>query len=337
LLEVFNSDELGAAVDSVMSEVSLHSAVPHFTMVEGVPGCGKTYEIVEELKKGRKAGLRQLYVAATRGSTAGVIFEVAGIRIDSGESCVYRSDDMEIRTLDSYLLNSDFTADVVYMDETVMAHAGQLLAVAFRSGAGTVRCYGDSQQVTFCSFTDEMVLSYESIVQFCASVEYRWISHRSAPDVCRMWADKYGRGYEPCVCHAKEKEGKSMSLHRIKSAADVPKTKGVRYIVFTQAEKVALHGALGLGVSIGVARSDKNGGLATVHEDQGTTWDRVYVVRLNAIYDRKASPLAPSIFNREAYCLTASTRHVKEFRYYTVCREEDVLTKRLSASVRSAR
>lgn len=67
------------------------------------------------------------------------------------------------RTIDSYLLNRRDKYARVYVDEVIMAHAGNIVAVAYFSGATEVICLGDTAQIPFISRTPSVTAVHQLI------------------------------------------------------------------------------------------------------------------------------------------------------------------------------
>lgn len=319
----FNQETLSREAEQVCIRRGIMTLPGKIDFVQGVPGAGKTTEIIAELKDAKQHVRSMLYLSATRSSAEKVRAAVWGAE---------RRGRSTVMTCDSYLMNSNEEFDVLHLDEAPMVHAGQIYSIVLKTGARKVILWGDFQQIPYCSFTDVFRTPNASIERDCVLVR-RSRTHRVRLDVCAAWIDKYDGEFFPCDCceHIQQSE-ESWSMRRISSVSEVPMRDNTRYMVFTQQEKVALHQALGFGASVDVLRLKEDGGLATVHEDQGATYDHVIVVRSVSRWDKKKDPLAPSIYNRVAYALTASTRHKYTFEYFTTSDEDDELCKRYVAS-----
>jgi len=148
-----------------------------------------------------------------------------------------------------------------------------------------------------------------------------------------MWLDQYP-WYYPCECcgDVEEKQRDSMEVRHISSVADVVYAKDVRYHAYKREGKDELKAGLNLRGDPDSLRAMENAGLATVHEDQGSTHDNVHTVRLDDVYDKNASPVNPSLYNRECYVLTDTTRHKKAYVYSTLSSEVDCIIKRVERS-----
>lgn len=323
-LEVYNQDQLANVVETVKNLRVSVVDVPAMRFVQGVFGAGKTREVISLLRGGRTEGKAILYLSATR-SSATQVRDAVWQDDSRGLQCV--------RTLDSYLLNSSEEFTDLVVDEAPMAHSAQIIAACLKSGARSVVCYGDRQQIPWVSFADAYPTPLQDGGWLFVSIEERPVTHRCRLDVCAAWVDKYDGRLYPCTCceHVLEST-ESMSVERIRSVVQVPRVDGMRYMVFTQAEKVELASHLGLTANITVLREMKKGGLATVHEDQGMTHDKVILVRLRSRFDRKRDAVNPDIYNNPKYALTAMTRHRLSFVYYTTSEENDQVCQRVVAS-----
>jgi len=294
--------------------------------VQGAFGCGKTRRIVTEIAIRVAAGEKAAYLSATVASVDRVVADLRRVGIDGSQFC---------RTLDAYLLNRDEQYDVVYVDEAPMAHFGQMVACLAKMAVHEVFMFGDFKQIPFCSFTSdrEYATPLADLTPWVRIISKMVELHRTPYDVLAAWNDVYGGALRACRCceHVRSNHS-SMELVRIRDVSLVPYVTSARYVTFTHADKEKLHKVLGFTLPVDVLKVRDEGGLSTVHEDQGGTHDQVILVRATAKYDPKESLEAPAIFNRLPYVLVATTRHKKKFSYYTVSVEDDVVCRRIAIS-----
>jgi len=239
-----------------------------------------------------------------------------------------------VKTLDSYLINGKHPTDVLAIDEFPMAHSGKLDAAVSITGAKDVRLYGDGRQIPYDAFTAEFNVKYASIGGTVPSERIRFLSktHRNNADVCAAWVDLYPSIYPCDCCRVGTRHEQSLKWEKIGSLADVRKEERTRYHTYTRAEADDLSEALGMREDRDVLKRMIDGGISTVHEDQGATHTKVRTVRSQADYDKNASLANPSLFNRLNYVLTDMTRHKESYTYSTVSTERDMVIKRVEAS-----
>jgi len=330
---VFNGEELARAAECLWLEQAAVTEFAKFDFVNGVPGAGKTRVLRGEMLEAL-ADLdlpEVVYVSATKGSASAVRQRVYGDDVRGKEV---------VRTADSFLRwglrarAGDARPVRLVVDEAPMLHAGQVMACVLRAGLSVAALYGDFHQIPYCSFVAERLFPVlrSSLVPF-SRVTHMSRSHRLAVDACAAWVDVYDGRLFSCSCCHLDRGASTMSVRQVATLADIVYEPGVRYLVFTQAERVTLLCHLGFAADVQVVRAMDEGGLATVHEDQGATHARVCLVRLVPRWDVKASALAPSLYNRQAYVLSAMTRHVDSFVYVTLSAEVDLVRRRVAASV----
>nr|QWC36511.1 polyprotein [Bemisia tabaci bromo-like virus 3] len=270
---------------SVLESLDLTSCASSYTLVEGVPGCGKTTELIS------RSDSRDLILTVTR-STA----EEIRARLPTDK----RS--MEVRTLDSYILNSQKNYDVVWLDEALMLHPGEIDFVALLSKASTIYLYGDSHQLGFIPRVSGYHLSY-NITTSVSSIELRSLSYRCPLDVATLFSPVYSTKFfstSPVI--------NSIRILNIANLSAVPSIPDVKYLVFTQEEKQTL--------------APKYPNVNTIHEVQGQTFSKVFLVRV------RATRLA--LYDSEPHHLVALTRHKISFVYYTTV-PDDSLSKTLKS------
>jgi len=239
-----------------------------------------------------------------------------------------------VMTLDRYLMHIKAKAALVRIDEFSMVHAGKIDAVVSLARAHDVHLYGDGRQIPYDPFCSEFNMRYAKFGRTIPSenIEFIGKSHRCMEDTCAMWLDQYPFFYPCDCCNVGMKERTSMQVVRIRSVADIPFESDARYHAYKQEEKDELRIGLNMRGDAQSLRAKENSGLATVHEDQGSTHEKVRTARLNVIYDKNASARNPSLYNRVNYVLTDTTRHTKDYVYYTMCEEDDVVVQRVRLS-----
>lgn len=327
-LKVWNGLDLAAAVSYALDYGVVRPMRGSYSVVLGVPGAGKTYGMMkllaEDVKQGRANDFLVLSITNASARAArkyGAEFGIATRLLDA-----------RVMTLDKYLLHSKFSAAVVCVDEFPMNHIAKVDAAVSISGAMDVRICGDARQIPYDPFCSEFEMKHATLAGSVdeSSVVFLPETHRVAEDVCAMWLDQYPSIYPCACCGGDEKKRSTVSVERVTDVDMMRCEPGVRYHTYKQDERDELKSKLRMSGTVADLRAKTVGGLATVHEDQGSTHDHVVTVRLSTDYDKNASVRNPSLYNRERYVLTDTTRHKKSYVYKTMCAENDLVCKRVA-------
>lgn len=321
-LTVMNGDSLCRESLRVLQDLPRGFRFPVYKFVNGVPGCGKTYEIITLATKAALAGKSVMYLTATRASCDEVTKQL--------EKNLGEKNAVICKTYDSYVINSAIpvgkgSVDELFLDEAPMAHKGELNVVMLKAMANNVTFYGDTEQIPWLSFNASFEARYAKFEQGEVCVERRNMTHRFGTKTCAMWLDVYGQIY-PCDCH--EHEDILPEVISITSAVDVPELPTGKVLTFTQEEKVVTKRELNFMDSIERLKRRDRGGLSTVAEDQGGTHEDVYVVRTVNKKNPKESRVSPSIYNKQPWVLVGTTRHKRRLRYYTAA-DDDLVRARI--------
>nr|BAQ08216.1 polyprotein 1a [Persimmon virus B] len=284
-------------------------------VVETPPGGGKTTEIVCLITSMLRRKAKFLCCTANKNSCTEIRRRVACRYLNlrpldkKGLLSICKVLNDCVRTMDSFLMAGEERAvAVLLLDEVFMVHSGQVLNIFSRVNCERIIAYGDSNQIGFISRTDHALNKYghigNMIPDFCQ--EYRTISYRCPRDVCRLLSIIYGREiYNPYY-----KEKSSVSLTEISCLEDVPLVNGVKYLVQTQAEKLELTKRVKFNSAI-----EKRYYPQTVHEAQGDTHEKVYLVRTKANDDEP--------FVSDAHNVVAISRHTHSFVYFVIRSKAD--------------
>jgi hypothetical protein len=328
-LRVWNHAEIDAAMQYALDFGVPKAMRSSYRITLGVPGAGKTYAAVRKMAPQMLAKPNSvLYLGCTRASVKAALMQAEDVGI--GKRVMAK----RFMTVDAYLIHRKLQADYVVIDEAPADHIGKIDAIAAISGASLVEVYGDGCQVEYSPFVGGYVPQHAAPGSSVPEENYFFMpeSHRSPRDVCAAWLHKYP-AYYPCKCHADEKHERStMSWRRIKSAAEVEYDAGTRYHAYRQDDKEELRVTLPFGKGADELRAKDVGGLATVHEDQGSTHKKVVTVRPYADYDKNQSAHNPSLFNKECYVLSDTTRHTGSYEYLTACAEQDGVIRAIARS-----
>nr|QVG74716.1 hypothetical protein 2 [ssRNA positive-strand virus sp.] len=284
------------AIDEELLECYTNARVEQFKLpqdcglVQAAPGCGKTTYIVNNFKKKSMTVL-----LSTREGRADFIDRVnRNIPLDD-------SDKKLIRTVASYLVNykSITCTDILYIDEALMSHPGQLFFAVYYCRPKTVRFLGDVLQIPFVNRTPAVTAKYTELSRFVPTLETLFVSYRCPLDVAYRLNPHYlahnaKYGFDNGM---KSTKFSLSSCTVVKLSNDLfPIDKDIQYLTFTQSEKQKL--------------LKKDLRVSTVHEFQGKEAPVIYVVRLNPYPNDE-------IFLRFNYALVAMTRHSQKLVYYT--------------------
>lgn len=105
------------------------------TLVDAVPGCGKTHDIIAKHQRGV-----DLVTCTSKAGQREYIQRIPNL--SSEERKFYR-------TIDSALMHDVPEVDTMYADEALMSHCGTILLVAMKCKAKRVFMFGDTNQIHF--------------------------------------------------------------------------------------------------------------------------------------------------------------------------------------------
>lgn len=263
------------------------------TLVEGVPGCAKTTQIVEAFEEG------DLVLSATREGAGDIRERIEALKGDTFER-------NSVATIDSFLLRNDQKRYTnVYVDEGFMCHAGQLLYAALKAGTNRLIVFGDSNQIPFVNRLGTIKPIFHDINDVDHNTVVRSHSYRITMDTAAILNSL--RCYSEKVTTSNHTQ---ISLHvKQYNQKHIPRDKQI--LVFTQSEKATL-------IRDGFKRVN------TAGEYQGKQCDDVVVVRSN--------PKPLSIYDNINQMIVLLSRHRKSCTYYTVC-ANDALAKLMTRRI----
>lgn len=148
--------------------------IAQLSLIEGVPGCEKTTYIVE-----RADPSNSLVLTSTK---------------EGAEDLRRRfkqPNNRNIRTVDSYLMNSRSRADVVWIDEALMRYPGDIIMVACFSNASKIYLLGDKAQIPFIYRMSGVILKYDKMSQFVNPTKFLNVSHRIPIDIAARINSSY--------------------------------------------------------------------------------------------------------------------------------------------------
>lgn len=130
--------------------------LPRIVLVNGVPGCGKTYYILKKMKVGTGDDA-DLALFATR---EGAIDFRRRLVADKDRNLTGREPWLNqcIKTVHSFIINGDHGRKYarVFVDEALMMHAGEILISVALAGAEVVEILGDTNQIKFINRMEQM-------------------------------------------------------------------------------------------------------------------------------------------------------------------------------------
>ncbi|WBG54321.1 replication-associated protein [Piper chlorosis virus] len=261
------------------------------TIVDGVPGCGKTKEILETVNFDEDLvlvpGKEACKMIIKRANSSGVV----------------RATKDNVRTVDSFLMHlKPKCYKRLFIDEGLMLHTGCVNFLVLLSGCDDAFVYGDTEQIPFIN----RIANFPYPSHFSKLVfdkrELRRVTLRCPADVTHFMNSKYDG---KVMCTSDVVRSVDTEVVRGKGVFN-PKSKPLKgkIITFTQSDKAELK-------EKGYEDVSTFAEINTVHEIQGETYSDVSVVRLTATPLEIVSKTSPHL-------LVALTRHTKSFKYYTV-------------------
>jgi hypothetical protein len=258
-------------------------------LYNGVPGCGKTSSIIRDHRPGT-----DLVCTATRAA-----------KLDYLQQNKVADFTPKYRTYDSVLLNGCESSDLMYADEGLMVHAGELLLCAWACGAKEIRIYGDTEQIPFINRCIGFTVHNHIL---CADMEEKQVTTYRNPK-CML---KILRQFYPDIKIGSKNQGE-VRKYSINSALEIEDLYDA-YLVFQQEEKKLLKHL----------PKDK---ILSVHESEGKTFNNVALIRLR--------PQANGIYRSKPHVIVAISRHRNILHYHTVLKDDyvwDVLEGNLDTS-----
>ncbi|CAA64072.1 1a protein [Olive latent virus 2] len=263
------------------------------TWIDGVAGCGKTYEIVHTADIFKKD---DLILTANKKSQEDIFSQ-----LKPGTDCAKR-----IRTVDSYLLKPDVQAKRLFIDEAGLVHPGKLLAAMRFAECDDCLLFGDSEQIPFVNIVESLQPAKFLKLEVDAR-EVRETTYRCPADVTATLATLYKK--KKIV--TKSKVLKSVTSKSLASASAVSGLDPHSWhLTMYQADKAEL---------VRVARTNQMDDvwikehIKTVHEAQGISVPHVKLYRFKT-FDQPLFDAA----HAEAYRLVAISRHTQSFTYIGV-------------------
>lgn len=265
-------------------------AMPTVILVAGVPGCGKTKDIVDSHVR-PSSDTRGDLVLSSSTENAQELRERSGAPDNK----------INYRTMHSYILHArgqERLYDTVYIDEALMAHAGEICLVACMSQCKLLILMGDPYQIPYINRMSNINLSRANIASFAQFSVKRSVSYRITARTAAMWEGVYGKG-KILTTNANYERFKITPVVDISAITD----KSRKALTFKQHEKTIMRRA-GFDCS-------------TIHEFQGKQTADICLWRSSVMTQE-------TLYKSQPHMLVATTRHTKTFEYFTAC-SDDIL------------
>jgi hypothetical protein len=284
-LLIYNGPEIQATLEVAMSRAQNYQV----ELMQGPPGCGKTYALLKRVQHGDVA------MCPVRESAADTRARLV-VR-DRG----FPDPKLRVRTVDSYLVNytspgtSELVADTLHADETFMSHAGKWYAAAALLGVRRIVAYGDRKQIPHIP-----------------RVQARSLYLRIAPDVVVTTYAIYRCPADALAAWGEIYEWRVRTHSSVRHSIRVVTTwKGMSIpdecvmLCMYQADKKELRKVFAAHIK------GKGLRIMTTHEAEGKTFDHVWLFR----FDTRQRSDKMSLFDQEPHCLVSMSRHKKSFCY----------------------
>lgn len=288
--------------------------MPDVILVNGVPGCGKTKEIVENHKIAAISGRNDatLVLTTTRDNKDEIIerskkrFEK--MRDDGKVDKSKKFTTEQYRTIDSVCIrgfvNKDVTYNEIWIDECFMSHVGQIVYIALLVKAKKIYCFGDPNQIPFINRVSGFLSVYSSILPLVVKETYRCVSYRVPADVAYYYSEKKndkGKKIYPGGFYTTNSNMKTVSTIPLGSR-DEPqlydRNNRIAVLTFKQSEKDK------------VAKIDTRIMVRTINEFQGRQSKQTVCIRYSNFEKEE-------LFTRDEQLLVALTRHTNTMCYVT--------------------
>lgn len=304
---IFNHFEIARSCVSLARKMgSSRPHMPPITLIDGVPGCGKTHEIVHTFSKS------DLYVCSVKSTVEQVVDWLLKVNPSWSRQHV----EARVRTVDSFEVNSHRQipyTDTLWVDEALMFHSGAIEYMIQRSRARAVKLYGDTQQIRFIERGSKIGVMRFALYKYLTSVEYRNISARMPVDVTaliRVFYPEWRRS-EIKTLSSVVNSIEYIQETDVKSALYTVAQNGWTYLTVLQADKsVMLHGTGfvdGKAYDVDTSILKPGSPVYSVHEAQGRTFGAAQVCRLN--------PQTAGVFDSRPHQLVMMSRATVRVRY----------------------
>lgn len=150
------------------------------TLVQGVPGCGKSEHII------KNSTSQDLVLTSTRDAAADMRRRLANV--GRGKTVV--------KTVDSCIINMRKKYKIVWVDEARMCHAGKMVAIMHIVDAERLYLLGDVAQIPYICRVPQVTPQFHLVENLVAkdSIEYKSISYRIPVSIAARISPFYPHG-----------------------------------------------------------------------------------------------------------------------------------------------
>lgn len=278
-------------------------ATPKINWINGVPGCGKTYWVLNNFIADQDI--------VTTATTEALRDMREKLTTKFGDAVKSR-----VRTMASLLVNGPAeggSCSRVIIDEALMSHFGAVVMAAKLTGATEVLLLGDYNQLPYIDRDNLFAMKYTRPNLATKITKEMLCTRRNPMDVAYALNEIYSGIYSAV------KRVRSLSMETYDESR-IPKDQpDTLYLVHTQVEKLLL-------TSLGYGKAEGSQ-VHTIHEAQGLTFSNVIIIKTTG---------KTQLHSSVSHSVVAVTRHTGSCVYYTASREGDAtaqfIQKALSAT-----
>nr|QHA33746.1 polyprotein [Atrato Virga-like virus 4] len=296
LVSKFTEIMLNQQILEIISPLNVaNMEMPEIQWINGPPGCGKTYTIVQTTTISTSATEgKDLILSMTTEGKLSVQAAVKAKNPSLGDAALKA----HIRTVASLFANgTTLVYDRVLIDEALMSHAGMIGYAAALTRTQKILIIGDIHQIPYVDRDHMCNVKYYSPACFTDITSFKEITYRCPVDVTYALSSLY-EGF--CT-----NSTVVTSMRRVSYSSEfgaLPKDlEDCLYLVHFQSDKDYLKRE-----QFGTGRGSR---VLTIHEAQGLTFKHVICIRTSA------RPLA--LYTDPPYAVVAVSRHTQSFRYFT--------------------
>jgi len=315
---VFNYFSLGRRAYKIAAGMGEPKRMPAI-LYNGVPGCGKTFEIRAEFTE------NDVILVTVRTTKDSILAQLLSMPKFKG---MHQRLEPRVRTLDSANMHGVPLAHVMYVDEGLMAHSGAITMAVAEAQPAEVRVFGDTEQIGLIDRGSKIGnLHFESLF-YWTQIIMRDITARCPADATMLFASLYPeerrgniRTYNPVL--------RSITFERVEDVKDPRYVEPEKPYVYYSALR-ADRGKLVMlpGFCDGKQRfpdcEDPVRPVFSIHEVQGETYPFVTFYRMNVFNS--------SLFASKPHLVVAFTRHTLRCRYRGPNGPEEDMAARLAVT-----
>nr|QKS69538.1 methyltransferase [Erysiphe necator associated virga-like virus 14] len=306
MCRVFNSYELASSVLRVLDTAKIPNAT--IELVSGVPGCGKTTEIVNEFT------LEDAIITTVKHSREDTL---AKLKKKFGLDCDIQVLNKRCRTNHSAAMHRFGTyggVRTLFCDEGLMEFPGIMLSVIMKYQPKCVRIFGDPKQIGAIDRSPSMGVLMHPKFSLYSRITLRDTSKTMPGDVCVILTKLYGH-----MVYTTSPVRRSLMVRHVTDVAGPSYTQAVpgwEYMTVLTADRAKLLTGRGFvdGKKIEGDVKPDCARVFSVHEAQGQRFDRSSIVRMN--------PNTAAVLDSEQHVIVAISRHFYQCVYTTLVRDK---------------